>query len=187
MVMASAQARWTAEMVHELPDDGNRYEVVGGVLLVSPAPTWPHQAACRKLFLRMHAYIAAYAIGEAILAPADVEFDDRNMVEPDLFVVPLVAGRAPRSWQEAERLVLAIEVLSPRTKRRDRGVKRRLYQSQGVPEYWIVDLDARAFECWRPTDDHPTMRTTQLRWQPAVGVPPLEIDLPAYFADVLGA
>ena len=66
MVMASAPARWTAELVHELPEDGNRYEVVGGVLLVTPAPTFPHQAACRKLFLRMYGYLAAHAIGEAI-------------------------------------------------------------------------------------------------------------------------
>ena len=187
MVMASAQARWTAQMVHELPDDGNRYEVVGGDLLVSPAPTWPHQAACRKLFLLLHPYLAAHTVGEAIWAPADVEFDDKNMVEPDIFVVPLVEGRAPRSWQEAERLILAVEVLSPSTKRWDRGVKRRLYQSQGVPTYWIVDLDARAIECWRPTDERPVILTTRLRWQPTSAAPPLDIDLPAYFADVLGA
>ncbi|HKV52586.1 MAG TPA: Uma2 family endonuclease [Gemmatimonadaceae bacterium] len=185
--MASEQGRWTTEMVHELPDDGNRYEVVGGALLVSPAPTWPHQAACRKLFLRIYQYLAAHAIGEAILAPADVEFDDRNMVEPDLFVAPLVEGRAPQSWQEAERLILAVEVVSPSTKRRDRGVKRRLYQNQGVPDYWIVDLDARAIECWRPTNERPTILNRLLRWQPNAGVPPLEIRLSAYFADVLGA
>lgn len=173
-------------MVHEIPDDGYRYEVVGGALLVTPAPTWPHQAASRKLFLRLHGYLAAHAIGEAMLAPADVEFDQANMVEPDLFVVPLIEGRAPRTWQEAERLILAVEVLSPSTKRADRQIKRRLYQRHGVPEYWIIDLDARAVERWRPTDEHPTVLTARLAWQPKASVPPLEIDLAEYFRESLG-
>lgn len=187
MAMASAQARWTAEMVRELPSDGNRYEVVGGVLFVTPAPALPHQRACVKLLVRMYQYLEEHVIGEALLAPADVAFGQENMVEPDLFVVPLVNGRAPRTWEEAGRLILAVEVLSPSTKRRDRGVKRRLYQRHGVPDYWIVDLEARSFECWRPTDHRPTLLTERLTWQPAAGVPPLEIHLPGYFTDVLGA
>lgn len=186
MVMAPAHARWTAEMVHELPDDGNRYEVVGGALLVSPAPSWPHQGAIRELFLRLHPYISAHAIGTAIWAPADVEFDEHNMVEPDLFVVPRVDGRTPRSWQEAERLILAVEVLSPRSKRADRLVKRHLYQRRGVPEYWIVDLEARAIERWRPTDDQPVVFADHLAWRPEASAPPLEIGLANYFRDVLG-
>ncbi len=186
MRMASAPARWTAEMVHELPDDHNRYEVVGGALLVTPAPTLPHQRACVKLLLRIYQYLERNVIGEALLAPADVAFDQENMVEPDLFVVPLVNGRAPRTWEEAARLIVAVEVLSPSTKRRDRGVKRRLYQRHGVPDYWIVDLEARAIECWRPTDDRPTILTERLVWQPGASAPPLEIHLPVYFADVLG-
>ena len=186
MLMAPAQTRWTADMVHELPDDGNRYEVVDGALLVSPAPSWPHQGALRELFLRLHPYITAHAIGAAIWAPADVEFDSHNMVEPDMFVVPSVDGRAPRSWQEAERLILAVEILSPSTKRADRFVKRRLYQRQGVPECWIVDLEARAIERWRPTDDRPEILTERLVWQPEASSPPIEIGLVEYFRDVLG-
>jgi Uma2 family endonuclease len=173
-------------MVHEIPDDGSRYEVIGGALLVTPAPSWPHQTACRKLFLRLHRYLAAHAIGEAIFAPADVEFDQANMVEPDVFVVPLVEGRAPRTWEEAERLMLAVEVLSPSTKRADRQIKRRLYQRQGVPEYWLVDPDARVVERWRPADERPTVLTAHLAWQPDPSVPPLEIDLAEYFREALG-
>src|SRR5512146_518585 len=96
MAMAAATIRWTAEMVRALPDDGKRYEVVDGELLVTPAPSWAHQAASRKLFLRLHPYLASCGIGEAILAPANVEFANDRMVEPDLFVVPLIDGRAPR-------------------------------------------------------------------------------------------
>lgn len=186
MVMVAA-IRWTVEMVRGLPDDGNRHEVVDGELFVTPAPTWEHQAASRKLFLRLHGYLAPRAIGEAILAPAEVEFANDRMVEPDLFVVPRIGDRAPRNWEEAGRLLLAVEVLSPSTARADRQVKRRLYQRQRVPEYWIVDVDARLIERWRPDDERPEILTGCLAWQPDLTHPPLEIDLGAYFAEVCGA
>lgn len=187
MVMAAATIRWTADMVRALPDDGNRYEVVDGELLVTPAPTWEHQGASRKLFLRLHGYLASRSIGEAILAPAGVRFARDRMVEPDLFVVPLIDGRAPRTWEEAGRLLLVVEVLSPGTAHADRQVKRRLYQRQGVPEYWIVDVDARLVERWRPEDERPEILTDRLAWRPESAHLPLEIDLAAYFADVRGA
>ena len=181
MDMAAATIRWTAAMVRALPDDGNRYEVVDGELLVTPAPTWRHQAASRALFLQLHPYLVAHAIGEVIYAPADVEFADDRMVEPDLFVVPLVGGRAPRTWEEAGRLLLAVEILSPGTARADRLVKRRLYQREGVPEYWIVDVDARLVERWQPGDERPEILTARLAWRPDPAVPAFEVDLDAYF------
>jgi len=128
MDMATAARRWTVEMVRSLPDDGNRYEVVDGILLVSPAPSWPHQNAVGELHVLLSSYLRDHPIGHAMVAPADVEYDNENMVESDVFVVPLVGDRLPRSWQEAGRLMLAVEVLSPSTKRADRVVKRRLYQ-----------------------------------------------------------
>ncbi len=186
MVMAATTTRWTAEMVRALPEDGKRYEVVDGELLVSPGPSWQHQMALTKLFLRLHGYLAPRALGEVMVAPADVEFDETRMVEPDLFVVPLIGGRAPRSWQEAGRLLLAVEIVSPSTARADRLVKRRLYQQERVPEYWIVDADARLIERWRPDDERPEILVERLAWQPDVAHDPLEIDLGAYFAEVCG-
>ena len=186
MVTASKSTRWTADMVRALPDDGNRYEVIDGELFVTPAPTWEHQAAARNLFRRLDGYLVGHAIGEAILASADVEFAADRMVEPDLFVVPLVAGRIPRTWEEVGRLLLAVEVLSPRTGRAEQQVKRRLYQRQGVPEYWIVDVDARLIERWRPSDERPEILAERLVWQPDPAKPTLEIDLVAYFVDVCG-
>lgn len=97
-----------------------------------------------------------------MIAPADVEFNHDRMVEPDLFVVPLLDGRVPRTWEEAGRLLLAVEILSPSTARADRTVKRRLYQSEGIPEYWIVDVDARLMELWRPDDDRPEILIERL-------------------------
>lgn len=187
MLMASASTRWTAAQIRELPDDGQRYEVVDGSLLVTPAPSWKHQDAVMTLWHLLQAYLRPRNIGHPIVAPADVEFAADRLVEPDLFVVPLINGRKPRTWADCKQLLLAIEVLSPSTARADRDVKRRLYQHERVPEYWIVDLDARIVERWRPADDRPEILSTRLIWRPDTDQTPLAIDLDHFFAEVCDA
>ncbi|HEX6967024.1 MAG TPA: Uma2 family endonuclease [Gemmatimonadaceae bacterium] len=186
MATAPESTRWTADMVRALPNDGNRYEVIDGELFVTPAPSWDHQEAAFELAMRVRAYLRSTGAGHAMIAPADVEFDNERMVEPDVFVVPLAEGRKPRTWEEAGRLLLAVEIVSPSTARADRQAKRRLYQREHVPEYWIVDVDARLIERWRPEDERPEILDQQLAWQPDPAHPPLVIDLARYFADVLG-
>jgi Uma2 family endonuclease len=185
MGMASPQT-WTAAMVRALPDDGFRHGVIDGEHLVTPAPSWTHQDGVLQLAVHLDAYLKRHRVGKLMIAPADVEFDEHNMVEPDLFVVPLVDGKKPRTWDEIRALLLAVEVLSPSTARTDRLSKRRLYQRQGVPEYWIVDVDARVVERWRGIHDVGTVLTDRLVWQPDSATPPLTIDLDAYFDDVTG-
>jgi Uma2 family endonuclease len=186
MVMASPHPRWTAAMVRTLPDDGFRHEVIGGEHIVTPAPSWTHQRAVLQLARRLMDYLVQQPIGEAIISPADVEFDEHNMVEPDLFVVPLVAGKRPGAWEDVRALLLAVEVLSPSTVRTDRFRKRRLYLQKGVPEYWIVDVDARVVERWRAGEDVGAVLTDRLAWQPDPGIAALTIDLDEYFGDVIG-
>lgn len=118
--------------------------------------------------------------------PADVIYDDETMVEPDVFVVPLKDGRKPLTWEEAGSLLLAIEVLSPSTARADRQLKRRLHQRKGVPEYWVVDMDAQLIERWRPDDERPEVLADQIEWQPDPAHPPLAIGVPEFFAAVRG-
>ena len=185
MAMPALPTEWTVEMVRALPDDGSRYEVIGGELFVTPAPSWTHQRAVGELFRILMAYLEEHAIGDAIIAPADVLFGPKDMVEPDLFVVPLIEGKAPRTWEVVGRLLLAVEVLSPSTLRADRGDKRELYQRKGVPEYWVVDIDARRIERWRPTDPSAETFVDVLAWQPDRFTEPLVIDLRAYFGRVL--
>lgn len=185
MGMPQPIGSWTVAQVLELPEDGNRYEVVDGELLVTPAPALPHQEAVQALARRIHPFVEAHRIGRVLLSPADIEFDQRTLVQPDLFVAPLVEGRRPRSWREIRTLLLAVEVVSPSTARADRQVKRRRYQRHGVPEYWIVDLDARLVERWRPADDRPEILAERLEWRAVPEAPPLEIDLGEYFSEVL--
>jgi Uma2 family endonuclease len=185
MGMPQPIADWTVARVLDLPDDGKRYEVVDGELLVTPAPSLTHQRAIRALYDTIGPFVEAHRLGEVLLSPADIEFDQRTLVQPDLFVAPLIEGRRPRSWREIQGLVLAVEVLSPSTARADRQVKRRRYQRQAVPEYWIVDLDARLVERWRPADERPEILAERLEWQPSANVPPLSIDLVKYFSEIL--
>ena len=180
-----ATQRWTAEMLRALPDDGKRYEIVRGELLVTPSPSWTHQLAVKRLLVQLDTYLRSTRRAEVFDAPADVELETDSVVQPDVFVVPRVDGRTPRRWQDAGRLLLAVEILSPSSARGDRIVKRRLYQEHDVAEYWIVDLDARFFERWRPVDERPEIITERLEWRDVPDVAPFVIELQPYFAEVL--
>jgi Uma2 family endonuclease len=185
MGMPAPQASWTAEMARALPDDGQRYEVLDGELYVSSAPGWSHQSIVQALFLVIHPYVEANALGWTRLSPSDVELSPKRLVQPDLFVVPDTGAGQPRSWRDVKALLLTVEVISPSTARTDRFMKRPLFQSAGVPEYWIVDGSARSVERWRPGDERPEVIPELLEWQPRPGVEPLRISLPELFAAAL--
>lgn len=186
MAMPDTARRWTADMVRELPwDDGNRYEVVHGVLLVTPSPRQVHQCLLAEVQYRLAVYLRSFASRARLLAsPADISWDEDTLVQPDLFVFP-DAERTGR-WADIRTLLLAVEVLSPSTSRRDRGIKRRLYQEYNVPTYWIVDADARCIEVWRPGDEEPQVVTDTLVWQLAPHAPVLEIRVRELFKDLPG-
>jgi Uma2 family endonuclease len=186
MGMTHLTHAWTPDEVRALPDDGRRYEVVSGELLVTPAPSLPHQEAVGRLFRLLSAYTEAAGVGHTLISPADIEVEAGALVQPDVFVGALLAGRRPRSWADFGRLLLAVEVLSPSTARADRTVKRRLFQRTGVPEYWILDVDARLVERWRPHDERPELVTDALLWHPNPNQAALRLDLPAFFAEVHG-
>jgi Uma2 family endonuclease len=172
-------------MARALPDDGKRHEVLDGDLFVSPAPSALHQRAVAHLWAILHPYCRSNGIGEAMISPADIELSPHDLLQPDVFVVPLSDGRLIRNWKEVTTLLLSSEVLSPSTARADRIEKRDILQDHGIPEYWIVDLDARVFERWRPSDDRPEILSDTLRWHPVPTVDALEINLVEYFESVL--
>lgn len=176
---------WTAEEVRALPEDGNRYECVDGVLLVTPAPSFTHGYAVEFLRDRLRDVVRQQALGQLFAAPTDVEVVSGSMVQPDLFVARSVSGARIRAASDIAELVLVVEVLSPSTAGRDRGVKRWHYQRAGVAEYWIVDLEARRVERWTPTSGRAEVLDSTLVWSPRGARDAIEIDLVAYFADVL--
>lgn len=181
---------WTPDRVqNELVREDQawpRYELIDGELLVSPGPRPVHQRAVRELFLLVHAYVARHGLGEVFTSPADIRLTSPTTVQPDVFVVPPDAGFDGTTWDSIKRLSLTAEVLSPSTAGFDRIKKRAFYARQGVPEYWVVDCDVSLIEVSRPTDPRVELYADELRWHPADAPEPLVIDVPAYFARVLG-
>jgi Uma2 family endonuclease len=120
----------------DLPDDGHRYELIDGVLVVSPGPQLPHQDAVGNLHLLLRA--ACPPELKVVLAPFPVALADDTEVQPDLIV-------APRDQFTRRELpgppLLAVEVLSPSTRRIDLLLKRDRLQAAGVTSYWLVDPD----------------------------------------------
>ncbi|TAK20819.1 MAG: Uma2 family endonuclease [Chloroflexota bacterium] len=135
-----------------MPDDGKRYEIIGGELYVSRQPSTEHQLVCSAATWALEAWSRATGVGSAIAAPGLVFADDDD-VAPDLI------------WISRERLAtalgqdghlhsapeLVVEVLSPgaANTRRDREVKLTLYSRRGVREYWIIDGPNRRVEIYR--------------------------------------
>jgi Uma2 family endonuclease len=179
---AASPRRWTRAEVLALPDDGKRYELVDGELLVSPGPRPPHQVVVRALNRLLDAYVLHHRVGEAFCVAGDLSLGAGQVVQPDLFVLP-VGTDLRASWADVGIPVLVIEVLSPSSARQDRIVKRGAYQRAGVATYWIVDLDAELVEVWTPAAERPVIVTDELVWQPDAEVPPLRIAL----ASLLGA
>lgn len=103
MGMPAQHTEWTAEMVRALPDDGKRYEVLDGQLLVSPAPRWSHQGIVLELALRLRPYVERHRLGRLLIAPAEIEFSPRDLVEPDLFIVPDRGRGRPQAWDDVRQ------------------------------------------------------------------------------------
>jgi len=187
MAMPSVKREWTVADLADLPEDGNRYEVLDGVLYVTPSPSADHQTAVGLLLRLVGDYLDRERIGFVFIAPADVTFSSRRLVQPDLFVVPLRDGRRPRRFEDVKHLLLAIEVLSPSTSRADRVAKRTVYRAEGVDVYWVVDLDARTFERSVPGDPRVEVLADRIDWHPSGAERPLVIDLEEYFRRLLDA
>lgn len=182
---ATARPLWTRRMVLALPDDGNRYELFAGELLVTPAPTLRHQLAVSLFYDLVAPYATAQGTGRTLTSPADLHLGGEQLSQPDLFVLPAIPDDG--AWESAPNPVLIVEVVSPSTAHADRFEKRRRFQRVGIPEYWIVDLDARAVERWRPGDDRPEILDDRLVWAPEGAREPLVIALPNLFTRILGS
>ena len=179
-----APAYYTADMVRALPEDGKRYEVVHGELLVTPAPRTWHQEIVGRLYVALRAYVEAHAPDlHVFAAPADISWSDDTLVQPDLFVVPLAEART-LDWRRIRDLELVIEVLSPTSARADRFTKRRLYQERQIPAYWIVDGDERLVEVWTPAAVRPVVERERVVWTPAGATRPFAIELEELFRPI---
>jgi len=129
-------ALWTIDDLDGFPDDGNRYELIDGELLVSPPPALPHQLLQSRLVRVLFAGCPPSM--EVLFAPVGVERGAHTHVEPDVLVV---AKTALGSTKLVELPLLVVEILSPSSRRTDSVRKLRVYEQLGVPSYWIADPD----------------------------------------------
>lgn len=173
----------TWQDVQQMPDDGNRYEAIEGDLYMTPAPTPRHQILLLRFYDALAAVLREQHGGILLVAPVGVEFPSTGEgVQPDLMFVSDERRRIIRDTSVRGAPDLVVEILSPSTASHDRGPKRRLYERQGVREYWIVDPDENAVDVWHfgeePAHEH-FERTLPVK----LGAEPVGvIDLEAVFA-----
>jgi Uma2 family endonuclease len=127
-----------------MPDDGHRYELIDGVLIVTPAPVWMHQRVVSNVVFLLR--LACPDDLEVLFAPFDVALTDDTVMQPDV----LVARRSDYSRRGLERTapVLAVEVLSPSTRRIDLMLKWSRFEAAGCASYWVVDPDDPSLVAW---------------------------------------
>lgn len=130
-----------------MPDDGHRYELIDGVLVVSPAPRIAHQRAVASMYLLLHESCPAEL--EVLFAPVDVALSDDTVMQPDL----LVARRGDFTERDLPMApVIAVEVLSPSTRAFDLLLKKDRLQRAGCAHYWVIDPDVPTIIAWQLVD-----------------------------------
>ena len=173
----------TIDMLDDFPDDGTRYELLEGMLLVTPAPSFAHQIVATRL-----ATVLTNALTGAaqVVATGAIQRGKHTQLQPDILVYPSVYPPTAH-WRDIRDWWLAVEVLSPSSRLYDREVKRGAYLALGVEEYWIVDPGDCSVEVWSRAHDEMRRATDLLVWQPAALGRELLIDLSQLFRGVCDA
>jgi len=156
-------ARLTYDDFVRIPGDGKRHEIIDGVHYVTPSPVLRHQQLLGRLHVTIFTFLEGHPeFGQVFLSPLDTVFSPWDVVEPDLL---LVAGDQLEILTEPNiqgAPVLVVEILSPSTRARDRGIKRQLFDRGGVREYWIVDPKAQEVTIYRRSADGGFPKVAQL-------------------------
>ena len=177
MGMAATIPYYTVADIEAFPDDGNRYELLDGVLLVTPAPDFAHQLiGVRIAYILMRELDAPARVH--VVARGAISVPPRTQLQPDLLVVP---ARVPmsRKWGDHTEHWLAVEIYSPSSRRYDRDFKRDAYHALGVHEVWLVDLDDLSVEVSRAAGQSNLVRD-DITWH----VPVLDVDVRISLAEL---
>lgn len=147
---------------------------------LTPAPRPWHEVVWGRLFDALREYARAEPVGHVFGSRSDISWGPDTLVSPDIIVVPLAEART-LEWAKMQHLLLVAEVLSPSSGRHDRFAKRRLYQEQQVPLYWVVDGDERVVEVWKPEALYPHVESERLVWHPMGASAPFTLALTELF------
>jgi len=177
MAMGLTIPRYTVDDLEQFPDDGNRYELLDGVLIVTPAPAVVHEVVISRIHTRLSLAVQVPGIAH-VLAHGAVTRLPNTQLEPDLLVLP---QRFPldAKWHEITDRWLAVEVFSPSSYFYDRRVKRDAYLALGLREVWLVDPRTKTFEVCVAPGPGEIVRDV-VRWR----VPELDLDVPVDHAEI---
>jgi len=144
--------KYTYQDYLNLPDDGKRYELINGELVMTPAPNTIHQNIIVKMIYEIERFLQQQKIGKLFCAPTDVKFNDTNILQPDIVFIS-----KERSGVITENIIngapdLIIEILSPGTAYYDLIEKKEIYEQYGVKEYWIVDPKKNRVDIYQNID-----------------------------------
>ena len=146
-------ARLTYDDLVRMPDDGLRHEIIDGVHYVTPSPVLRHQLLVGRILVAIANYLEVHPIGQVFGSPVDAVFSPSDVVVPDLVFVSADQREILTAPNIQGAPALVVEVLSPGTKKRDLGIKKTLFERQGVREYWIVDPKANTVTVHRRAAD----------------------------------
>jgi Uma2 family endonuclease len=147
------QGKWTYTSYARLPADGNRYQIIDGVLFTSPTPTTVHQAASGLFITHLTIHVQFAGLGRVLGAPCDVELAPDVVVQPDVVVVLKDHLGIIKRSHVVGSPDLVVEIASPGTAGYDRRQKQDAYAAARVPEYWIADPAAQTIEVLVLGDD----------------------------------
>ena len=186
--MATTQRRWSYDDLLELPDDGTRYEIIDGELIVVASPSFDHQIVTGRLYSTCLIHVEERGIGTAVQAPYDVVLPSGDTLQPDVAVFLTPPGDYERARARGAVPDLVIEVHSPSTRADDLNRKRRLYAEFGVEEYWPVDIRARSIQVLVLREGrYQEVARTELGQVRSTVIPGLVIDLDKVFFGVLAS
>ena len=180
MAMPISVRRYTVTDLERFPNDGNRYELLDGVLLVTPAPSHAHQLIVSRLQFRLAKAVMAEGAAH-VVSPGVITVAPRIQLEPDILVLPARYSLESK-WSEIDEHWLAVEVLSRSSRVYDRDTKRDAYLALGVHEVWLVDRWKKVVEVSRARGPAELVRDV-LNWRvPTLGRQ-VEISLNDIFED----
>jgi Uma2 family endonuclease len=149
MAQEASRVRLSYEDLVLLPEDGRRHELIDGEHFVTASPSIRHQRILTRLLVSLDSYLRERGMGQVLPAPLDVVLSEFDVVVPDLQVLAPASSKQVTEANIQGAPDLVVEILSPSTADRDRGVKRKLYEKFGVQEYWIVDPSIETVQVWR--------------------------------------
>ncbi len=181
MAMPVTLRRFTVDELDALPDDGNRYELLDGVLFVTPSPGLPHQIVATKLAAILATFLAEEP-NVRVLAPGVVLIPPSLQLEPDVLVARVAPGTT--RWEKVHEHWLAIEVSGVGSRAYDREYKRDAYLDVGVLEAWRVELAAETIFVSKAGGEKDRPHAIEVIWRSPASGRELRVDVPALFRDV---